>query len=153
MTGSVADCVLCREPGGTPIAQDARLRVIRADDPDFPLFYRVVWNQHIAEFSDLAETDRQHCMAVVVAVERALRAMPEPLRPHKINLAALGNAVPHLHWHVIGRHTGDTRFPGAVWAPALRPRDEARLAALGLARADVERRLLSSLRVHGLQPI
>jgi diadenosine tetraphosphate (Ap4A) HIT family hydrolase len=153
MTASVASCVLCREPGGTPIAQDDRLRVIRAEEPDFPLFYRVVWSRHIAEFSDLTETDRQHCMAVVVAVEQALRAVPEPLRPHKINLAALGNAVPHLHWHVIGRHTDDTRFPGAVWAPPLRPRDEARLAALGLARADVELRLLSSLRALGLQPV
>ena len=30
-----------------------RLRVIRAQEAGFPAFYRVVWNAHVAEFSDL----------------------------------------------------------------------------------------------------
>ena len=33
----------------------------------------------------------------------------------KINLAALGNMVPHLHWHVIERFDWDSHFPQAVW--------------------------------------
>ena len=97
--------------------QGAHLRVIRADEAGFPAFYRVVWQGHVAEFSDLSPAERQHCMDAVVVVESALR---EFLQPTKINLAALGNVVPHLHWHVIARFQGDSHFPAPVWAAAVR---------------------------------
>jgi len=54
-------------------------------------------------------------MATVLAVERVLR---EQLKPDKINLASLGNVVPHLHWHVIPRWTDDSHFPDPIWAAA-----------------------------------
>jgi diadenosine tetraphosphate (Ap4A) HIT family hydrolase len=54
---------------------------------------------------------------VVGAVERVLR---EALAPTKINLASLGNVVPHLHWHVIARFEWDSRFPAPVWAAPVR---------------------------------
>ena len=92
-----------------------RLRVIRANEVGFPAFYRVVWNAHVAEFSDLSASERAHCMDVVVAVEQALR---EHLSPTKVNVAALGNMVPHLHWHVIARFEWDSHFPSPVWAAA-----------------------------------
>jgi len=63
--------------------------------------------------TDLAAADRDHCLRVVLAVEQALR---DTLRPDKINLASLGNQVPHLHWHVIPRFVDDAHFPDPVWA-------------------------------------
>jgi diadenosine tetraphosphate (Ap4A) HIT family hydrolase len=42
------------------------------------------------------------------------------MRPNKINLAALGNQVPHIHWHVIPRFEDDAFFPGSVWSNRLR---------------------------------
>ena len=33
----------------------------------------------------------------------------------KINIGALGNMVPHLHWHAIARHENDAASPGPVW--------------------------------------
>ena len=45
-------------------------------------------------------------------VERVLR---DKLAPTKVNLAALGNMVPHLHWHVIARFDWDSHFPQSVW--------------------------------------
>jgi len=45
-------------------------------------------------------------------VEQALRAL---IHPDKINLAALGNQVPHLHWHVIPRFADDAHFPDPIW--------------------------------------
>ena len=33
----------------------------------------------------------------------------------KINFAAIGNLVPQLHLHVIGRRPGDACWPGPVW--------------------------------------
>ncbi len=94
------------------MASAERWRVIRAVEPDFPAFYRVIWTDHVAEFSDLPPADRDAIMAVVVAVEQTLR---QALSPTKINLATLGNVVPHLHWHVIARFDWDSHFPNPVW--------------------------------------
>ncbi|MFY3385533.1 HIT family protein, partial [Paracidovorax sp. MALMAid1276] len=111
-------CPLCAEDGGALIWRGEHLRVIRANEAGFPAFYRVVWNAHVAEFSDLSAAERAHCMDAVTVVEQALR---EHLAPTKINVAALGNMVPHLHWHVIARFGWDSHFPSPVWAPAQRP--------------------------------
>ena len=124
---SQPSCPLCEAEGGVLVWRGERLRVIRADEAGFPAFYRVVWNAHVAEFSDLDLSDRQHCMDVVAQVEQALR---QHLKPTKINLAALGNMVPHLHWHVIARFAWDSHFPAPVWAPPQRARDAAQEAAL-----------------------
>lgn len=110
-------CPLCAEEGGALIWRGARLRVIRAKEAGFPAFYRLVWNAHVAEFSDLAEDEQVHCMRAVTLVEQALR---QHLAPAKVNLAALGNMVPHLHWHVIARFEWDSHFPSPVWAAAQR---------------------------------
>jgi diadenosine tetraphosphate (Ap4A) HIT family hydrolase len=117
------DCELCERDGGTVLWRDEFLRILAVDDPDFPGFTRVVWNAHAREMSDLAPPDRARLLEAVVVVEEELRAL---LQPEKINLASLGNVVPHLHWHVIPRFADDSRFPQPVWATALRPRDEAR---------------------------
>ena len=111
-------CPLCAEDGGALVWRGERLRVIRAQEAGFPAFYRVVWNAHVAEFSDLAAVDRVHCMEAVALVEQALRPH---LSPAKVNIAALGNMVPHLHWHVIARFDWDSHFPAPVWAAAQRP--------------------------------
>ncbi len=124
------DCPLCREDGGLLIARHDRFRIIRATGPDAadcPGFYRVVWNAHAAELTDLSDADRLLCLRAVCAVERVVR---DWLQPTKVNLAALGNMVPHLHWHVIARFDWDARWPAPVWAAPQRAADEARLAAL-----------------------
>jgi diadenosine tetraphosphate (Ap4A) HIT family hydrolase len=36
-------------------------------------------------------------------------------KPDKVNVAALGNAVPQLHVHVIGRFRSDPAWPKPVW--------------------------------------
>jgi diadenosine tetraphosphate (Ap4A) HIT family hydrolase len=79
----------------------------------FPGFCRVVWQQHVAEMSDLTAAERQHLLAVLHATELAVRAA---VRPDKVNLASLGNLVPHLHWHVIPRWRDDSHFPAPIWA-------------------------------------
>ena len=135
-------CPLCAEDGGALVWRGERLRVIRAQEAGFPAFYRVVWNAHVAEFSDLAATDRVHCMEAVTMVEQALR---QHLSPTKVNIAALGNMVPHLHWHVIARHGWDSHFPGAVWAQAQRPRDLEREAQLAQCLPAVEAHICAAL--------
>jgi diadenosine tetraphosphate (Ap4A) HIT family hydrolase len=47
------------------------------------------------------------------------------MQPKKINLAALGNQVPHIHWHVIPRFEDDVFFPGSAWSNRLRDTSDA----------------------------
>ncbi|MGB4116965.1 MAG: HIT family protein [Polaromonas sp.] len=135
-------CPLCETDGGLLIFKNDQFRVIQAVEAGFPAFYRVVWNAHVAEFSDLSLVERNTCMNAVVAVEEVLR---EQLKPTKINLAALGNAVPHLHWHVIARFDWDSHFPGSVWAAPQRATDAGQLTQLALQCEQVNRLLAAKL--------
>src|SRR5215203_2070829 len=113
---NIPGCTLCAGDGaGLLLYRDEQLHVIQALEAGFPAFYRVIWNRHVAEFSDLSAAEREACMNAVVVVEEILRS---ELQPTKINLAALGNMVPHLHWHVIARFDWDSHFPAPVWAEA-----------------------------------
>ncbi|MBR0567359.1 HIT family protein [Azoarcus sp. L1K30] len=111
------DCPLCSDSADNIIWHDALCRIIVVDDPDYPGFCRVIWNAHVAEMTDLPQVDRQHLLNVVMATEEALRAT---MRPTKINLASLGNMVPHLHWHVIPRFADDRHFPEPIWGTSQR---------------------------------
>ena len=73
----------------------------------------MIWNQHVPEMSDLTYGERDHIISLVFAVEEAIR---EVMNPDKINLAALGNMVPHIHWHIIPRYKDDAFYPGSVWS-------------------------------------
>ena len=139
---SAAPCVLCAEAGGQPIWQGEQLRLIRAQEAGFPAFYRIVWNTHVAEFSDLTRAEREHCMQAVTLVEQVLR---QQLAPTKINLATLGNMVAHLHWHVIARFDWDSHFPAPVWASAQRPRNLVQEAALAQQLPQVDALLAQTL--------
>jgi len=118
----VPGCELCQGNGGLLVARFDRFRVIRAQDALHPAFYRVIWNDHVAEWTDLVPADRSCIMQAVAKVETVLRAQ---LKPAKVNLASLGNLVPHLHWHVIARFTDDAHWPQPVWAPVQRPVSDA----------------------------
>ena len=108
------NCPLCRPEAEAVLWSDTRLRVILVSDADYPAFCRVIWNEHVKEMTDLADADRSHLVRVALVAEEVLRAM---LQPDKINLASLGNQVPHLHWHVIPRFVDDAHFPDPVWGP------------------------------------
>lgn len=135
-------CPLCEAPGGRVVVQSPRWRLVHAQEPGFPGFYRVIWEQHVREFSQLVAADRQSCMDVVVAVEDALL---RHLQPTKVNIAALGNAVPHLHWHVIARFDWDSHFAGAVWAGAQRDPDPQKLEAVAARLPALEQDLQARL--------
>jgi len=121
---SRTDCVLCQGDGGLVLARRPLVRVVQVDDPDYPIYLRVIWNEHVKEMSDLAEPDRATLLAAVNVVEKALR---EIVAPDKVNLASLGNQVPHLHWHIIPRFADDAHFPQPIWATRQRDPSAARL--------------------------
>ena len=135
-------CPLCTEDGGTVVFRNARLRVLLIDDPDLPGFVRVVANAHAKEMTDLDAATREHLMRAVFAAEQAVR---DVMAPHKVNLASLGNAVPHVHWHVIPRFADDAFFPQPIWGTRQRETDAQALAARHALRATLRQRLVRAL--------
>lgn len=112
------NCPLCESPGGELLLRDDFCRIVLVSDtPDYPGFCRVILNRHVKEMTDLDPKARDRLMGMVWRTERAVR---EVMRPDKINLASLGNVVPHLHWHVIPRFADDPHFPNPIWGNALR---------------------------------
>ena len=64
------------------------------------------------ELCDLAAPDRVQLQRETDAVARFVR---ERFDVSKLNVAAIGNLVPQLHVHVVGRHTEDPCWPNPVW--------------------------------------
>ena len=118
-------CRLCREEGGALVWSGADCRIVQVSDTSLPGFCRVIWHHHIAEMSALNHAQRNLLMRVVVGVEEIVASAMKPL---KINLASLGNQVPHLHWHIIPRYEDDPYFPDSIWSE--KHRDTNKVVAL-----------------------
>ena len=130
---SAGACEFCASPGGAVLWQNDLCRVVRADEPDYPGFVRVILARHAREMTDLEPGERARLMQIVFEVEAAVR---DAMRPDKMNVASLGNMTPHVHWHVIPRFADDRHFPAPVWAAPRRerqPKPEREAAAGGLA--------------------
>ena len=64
------------------------------------------------EICDLLPEDQAKLMAEIVKLSGLIRPLPGV---EKLNVGNLGNMVPQLHVHVIGRRKGDPAWPGPVW--------------------------------------
>jgi diadenosine tetraphosphate (Ap4A) HIT family hydrolase len=64
------------------------------------------------EMCDLIPEDQAKLMAEIVKLSGVIRPLPGV---EKLNVGNLGNMVPQLHVHVIGRRKGDPAWPGPVW--------------------------------------
>ena len=114
----MSDCPYCRDNTHQVIWNDGMTRVMYIDDSPFVGWCRVIWHAHALELTDLDEAERNRLMRTVFAVETGLRKL---LSPAKINLASMGTAMPHVHWHIVPRFPDDTHFPDPVWSTAKRP--------------------------------
>jgi diadenosine tetraphosphate (Ap4A) HIT family hydrolase len=141
MTSKVEGCELCALAASSKVVANDKFSVILANEPNYPGFARVIWNGHVREMSDLADADRLLVNEAVWKLEQAVREVMQPL---KVNVASLGNVVPHLHWHVIPRYADDAHFPAPVWAQAVRETDaavlEQRRALLPQLKQAIERK-------------
>lgn len=93
-------------------------RVLVIKDANYPWLLVVPRRADATEIIDLDEVEQAQLMTEISRVARALK---EVTRCDKLNIAALGNAVPQLHVHIIARRTGDAAWPRPVWGavPAL----------------------------------
>jgi diadenosine tetraphosphate (Ap4A) HIT family hydrolase len=64
------------------------------------------------EICDLAAQDQAQLMVEIGKLSHIIRSLPGV---EKLNVGNLGNMVPQLHVHVVGRYKGDPAWPGPVW--------------------------------------
>lgn len=98
-----------------PVGDLPLCRVLLSKDANYPWLILVPRRPGIVELIDLALADRAVLTAEIDAVSRALKAVTEC---EKLNVAALGNVVPQLHVHIIGRRHSDAAWPKPVWGAA-----------------------------------
>jgi diadenosine tetraphosphate (Ap4A) HIT family hydrolase len=90
-------------------------RVLLSKDANYPWLVLVPRRAGAVEIIDLEEAEQAQLMTEITRVSRGLK---EVTGCHKLNVAALGNAVPQLHVHVIARHTTDAAWPRPIWGTA-----------------------------------
>lgn len=105
-------CVLCHEDGGQILFKNDLYRIILVNDTNYPGYLRIILNSHVKELTDLSDQDSIKVYEALLICERVVR---DTMLADKINVASLGNVVPHLHWHIIPRYTNDLHFPNPIW--------------------------------------
>lgn len=92
---------------------DLRLcRVLLMNNRLWPWLILVPMREGAVEIHRLEEADQ---LTLMREIAQASRVMERLFAPDKMNVGALGNMVPQLHVHVIGRTRGDPAWPGPVW--------------------------------------
>ena len=122
-----------------PVCRLALCEVRLIDDARFPWLILVPTVPGAREVHDLGPEDRNR---LIEESSLCARALETAAGADKINLGALGNLVPQLHWHVVARRKIDACWPGPVWGCGDRVRYEAggesqmirRILEAGLAR-------------------
>ena len=92
---------------------DGPLSQIRLmNDARFPWVVLVPRVAGASEWIDLSGDQQRLLLAEINQISRHLKQKPNVT---KLNIGALGNIVPQLHIHLVGRHEGDAAWPGPVW--------------------------------------
>lgn len=101
----------CFELGDWPLS-----RVYLKNEASYPWFILVPRQPDVHEIHQLTKNDR----ALLIEEINQLSLLVQRLfKPAKLNVGALGNIVPQLHIHIIGRTTEDSLWPQGVWQSAL----------------------------------
>lgn len=98
-----------------PLAHWPLCDVQLMDDAHHPWLILVPRIEGATELTDL---DPAQQATLTAEIDRACRALQAAVKPHKLNIAALGNVVPQLHVHVIARYRDDIAWPRPVWGTA-----------------------------------
>lgn len=115
------------------------VQVLLHRSAQFPWFM-LVPEDAATELHELPPALRAELLALA---DRVGRFVLKHWRCDKLNIAAIGNVVPQLHLHVIGRRQDDALWPRVVWGNVqegpLRAEADAATVAAALRRAQVLR--------------
>jgi diadenosine tetraphosphate (Ap4A) HIT family hydrolase len=94
------------------VADLALSRLLLMDDSRYPWLILVPRRAGVSELTDLTIGDQ----ALLLSEINRASALVRRLQPvDRINVGMLGNVVPQLHAHIVGRQAGDDAWPGPVW--------------------------------------
>jgi len=89
------------------------------DDQFFAGWTFLLLNRHATELWQLSPAERG---ALIEDVTRVARAVGTAFGARKMNYELLGNAVPHIHWHLVPRLADDPAPRAPVWTVTHEPR-------------------------------
>jgi diadenosine tetraphosphate (Ap4A) HIT family hydrolase len=123
-------CVMCAQ-GRPDVDENGNRRFFAGEVADgylqrsgpVPGYAIVAWRgRHVPDVSEMAEADLFAYWAEVVQVARALTHVFEPCH---LNYQLLGNAVPHVHTHIVPRYVDDPcpNMPLKPWVLHAVPED------------------------------
>ena len=88
----------------------SELRMIK--DGQNPWFLLIPKIANMIDWSDLSREDQHKLNDEIDYVCKVIKSKSSV---DKVNIASLGNIVPQLHIHVIGRFKSDRAWPGPIW--------------------------------------
>jgi diadenosine tetraphosphate (Ap4A) HIT family hydrolase len=101
--------------GGRLVTDLPLCTVLLRDDSRWPWLIMVPRREDMSELHQLSDPDAAALMQEIRAASAAIAACEGVA---KVNVGMLGNEVPQLHIHVVGRWPGDPAWPGPVWGVA-----------------------------------
>lgn len=117
-----------------PVTDLGLCRVLLMNNRLWPWLILVPMRAGAVEIHRLDDADQATLMREIALASRVVERL---FAPDKMNVGALGNMVPQLHVHVIGRTRGDPAWPGPVWgAGHAEPYEPAEASALAQRLAD-----------------
>ncbi len=81
-------------------------------DSSVPWLILVPKIENLKEFHHMTMEQQQQFLRESQMISELLEL---EFKPNKINLGALGNLVPQLHYHHIARFKNDIAWPGPIW--------------------------------------
>ena len=127
--------------GSVPLGKMGLCLALLKNDARFPWLLLVPMRPNITELFELPAVHRH---LLIEETQRASRVIKEYFGVDKMNIASLGNIVPQLHWHIVGRRVGDAAWPGPVWGVG---------EAEPYAAADLDRFTADLPNLLGAQPM
>ena len=127
--GSNAPCRVCGFSLWIPVARLQVSDVGLYDDARFPGRTLLSLREH---YTDLLDVPPDVSSAFVQDLRSLRDAVRQVTRAPRVNYAVLGNAEPHVHWHVIPRHPDREPLPhNSPWQD---PRPRTKLSAYDRTR-------------------
>lgn len=68
--------------------------------------------QHVGELHELNNNSK---LEFLKEMSQVAEAVYKAFKPDKLNYELLGNAEPHLHWHIFPRYKKDPNFKKPIW--------------------------------------
>jgi diadenosine tetraphosphate (Ap4A) HIT family hydrolase len=68
--------------------------------------------RHVTRIDELTDDEWQLLAGDLRVAEQAVF---DCFKPDHMNMASIGQMVPHLHWHIIPRYVDDPRWGGPIW--------------------------------------